>query len=51
MILHWSLSRLYKDLSEEERGCLKRLRRHNHDLDSDNSEDEQIFKYDITDGK
>ena len=49
MLLHWSLSRLYKDLTNHEKTSLKKLKKNNHDLDSDYSEDEHEFKYNCGD--
>ena len=43
--MHWCLNKLYKDNSETDRNILRRLKRHDHDLDSDYSEDEQEFRY------
>jgi D-alanyl-D-alanine carboxypeptidase len=40
LLLHWSLSKLFKDLSDSEKQILRKLKRHDHDLDSDYSEDE-----------
>ena len=36
-LLHWALSKLFKDLNENERGILKKLKKSDHDLDSDYS--------------
>jgi hypothetical protein len=46
LLIWWALSKLHKDLSEVERTRLKKLKRHDRELDSDNSEDEQEFRYD-----
>lgn len=46
LLMSWALSKLHKDLTEEERTQLKKLKRHDRDLDSDNSEDEHEFRYD-----
>ena len=39
LVLHWALSRLFRDLDEREKAVLRSLKRRNEDLDSDNSED------------
>lgn len=45
-ILYWVLSKLYSGSTcFEETLQLEKLRKNNRDLDSDNSEDEQEFRY------
>lgn len=49
MLLYWSLTKLFKDLTDAERNTLKKLKKNDHDLDSDYSEDEHEFRYDCGD--
>ena len=49
LLLNWSLNKLYKDLTDSEKHILKKLKKNNHDLDSDYSEDEHEFKYNCGD--
>ena len=39
LLVHWALNKLYKDLDDDERLILKKLRKRDQDLDSDYSED------------